>query len=176
MNPSHGTDWTPSQGPQDGSPAQVAGVAQAVGRHWVLVFTVAAAWCLAAAVHVAFAPREYTTTVKLSCEAQGPRFLPGDDRAPARSPAWLAQQCEVILAAPLLREAAGRLSAEDRACLEGSGDAVEHSLRRLYWIPLIVLDQVTPFKYCDRIFGEHLPVLLLKSVPIWAETKCDPAA
>jgi capsular exopolysaccharide synthesis family protein len=101
------------------------GVLSAVGRHLGLVLLVTAAWCLAAGIYLTFATRAYTSRAKLSIEPAGPRVLSGDDRQLARSPGYVAQQCDVILSAPVLRDAVAGLVPDDRACLAGASDPVE---------------------------------------------------
>jgi len=101
------------------------GVISAVEWHWALVLLVTFAWCLAAGIYVTFATRAYTSTAKLSIEPTGPRLLSGDDRQLARSAGYVAQQCNVITSAPVLRDAVARLIPDDQASFAGTSDPVE---------------------------------------------------
>ncbi|MCX5684301.1 MAG: hypothetical protein NT049_11525 [Planctomycetota bacterium] len=110
---------------QASMPMNDTGVLSAAWRHRGLVLLITAAWCLAAGIYLKFTPWAYTSAAKLSVEAAGPRILAGDERQPARSPGYLAQQCEVIKSAPLLGDAVARLDPGDLASLGNSGDPVE---------------------------------------------------
>jgi capsular exopolysaccharide synthesis family protein len=101
------------------------GVLSSVGWHWALVLLVTLAWCLAAGIYLTFATRAYTSTAKLSIEPTSPRVLSGDDRQLARSPGYVAQQCNVITSSPVLRDAVARLIPGDQASLVGTSGPVE---------------------------------------------------
>jgi len=101
------------------------GVLSVVGRHWGIVLLVMLAWCLAAGVYLTFIPRAYTSTAKLSIDPTMPHILSSDGRQPARSVSYVAQQCEVIKSAPILRGAIDRLVPRDRIAISGTSDPVE---------------------------------------------------
>jgi len=125
MNKPMNTDQDTSRGAPWSNPADGPTLLSAVARHWGLVLLVTAAWCAAAGVFLKFTPWLYTSTAKLSVEPAGPRLLASDERPPARSAGYVAQQCEVIKSAPVLGDTLRRLEPDDRSALALSGDLVE---------------------------------------------------